>query len=187
MVVSDYRLAGRQICLRGSMDKFDASHSLDLEISNTFDYPGKMQLNRYDTFERVFMAKQKKNLLIMSLSPISPLIMLLDSSGVESDQFLRLQRKAVEETGTALKSVRHTAKLLVCWDYVNLVLVRSFINCQMYTHRSPTITWAILFASLVYYRTSKIASCLALPTFPTSSGVSPDSSSGWLKWLDRTF
>lgn len=51
MVVVDPRLKGRKICIRPSMNKFDAPDSLDIEIAGSFERPLKMHLNRCVTLQ----------------------------------------------------------------------------------------------------------------------------------------
>ncbi|PCH33549.1 RdRP-domain-containing protein [Wolfiporia cocos MD-104 SS10] len=87
MLSVDYRLRGREICIRNSMLKFDAPNSLEVEIAQSFDKPGKYFLNR-------------------------PLIMLLEGLGVPADVFLMLQEQAVRETQAAMNSLETAARLL---------------------------------------------------------------------------
>ncbi|PCH33560.1 RdRP-domain-containing protein, partial [Wolfiporia cocos MD-104 SS10] len=87
MLSVDYRLRGREICIRQTMLKFDAPTSLMIEIAQSFDKPGKYFLNR-------------------------PLIMLLEGLGVPGEVFLTLQEQAVRDTRRALNSLETAARLL---------------------------------------------------------------------------
>jgi hypothetical protein len=69
------------------MEKFDAPDSLDIEIAKAFDKPTPGFLNR-------------------------PLIMLLETLGLEKDIFLELQRKAVKATEDAVESLATASSLL---------------------------------------------------------------------------
>ncbi|KAJ1311089.1 hypothetical protein OPQ81_009592 [Rhizoctonia solani] len=87
MLAIDYRLEGSVICVRKSMDKFD-SPSLDVEVARAFDRPGRCFLNR-------------------------PLIMILETANkVQTDIFLTLQAKAVEETRESMRYFDTAADLL---------------------------------------------------------------------------
>jgi RNA-dependent RNA polymerase len=83
----DYTRSGDQVCIRGSMEKFDAPDSLDIEIAKAFDKPTPGFLNR-------------------------PLIMLLETLGLEKDIFLELQREAVKVTEDAIESLVTASSLL---------------------------------------------------------------------------
>jgi RNA-dependent RNA polymerase len=87
MLSVDHELEGPVICVRESMDKFDAPHSLDIEIAGYFDKPGPMFLNR-------------------------PLIAILETLGVPPSAFMELQQKALKETEEALSSIGSSAQLL---------------------------------------------------------------------------
>lgn len=86
MLSVDYRLAGRQVCLRPSMIKFDAPNSLDIEIARAFYKAGPFYLNR-------------------------PLIMVLEDSGVPYEVFKKLQDDAVEQAQSAVDSLEKAARL----------------------------------------------------------------------------
>jgi RNA-dependent RNA polymerase len=83
----DYTRSGDQVCIRDSMEKFDAPDSLDIEIVKSFDRPTPGFLNR-------------------------PLIMLLETLGLEKDIFLKLQRAAVKATEDAIESLATASSLL---------------------------------------------------------------------------
>ena len=83
----DYTRSGDQVRIRDSMEKFDAPDSLDIEIARAFDRPTPGFLNR-------------------------PLIMLLETLGLEKEIFLELQRKAVRVTEDAIKSLATASSLL---------------------------------------------------------------------------
>jgi len=83
----DYTRSGDRVCIRDSMEKFDAPDSLDIEIAKAFDKPTPGFLNR-------------------------PLIMLLETLGLEKDIFLELQRAAVSATEDAIESLVTAAPLL---------------------------------------------------------------------------
>ncbi|KAJ3488452.1 hypothetical protein NLI96_g2800 [Meripilus lineatus] len=87
MLSVDHRLSGRAICLRPSMIKFEAPHSLDVEIVRAFDKPGLFYLNRY-------------------------LIMILEGLGVRFEVFHELQKAAVAETNRSKESLSRAARLL---------------------------------------------------------------------------
>ncbi|KIO28063.1 hypothetical protein M407DRAFT_231286 [Tulasnella calospora MUT 4182] len=87
VVSVDYRLKGRLIQVRPSMDKFDAPHSLGIEISEAFNHPSAMYLNR-------------------------PLIMLLDNLGVKSSAFVKLQDEAIATAQGALNHIDDSATLM---------------------------------------------------------------------------
>lgn len=82
MVSVDYQLSGRQLCLRQSMIKFEATHSAQLEIVAAFTSPGKFYLNR-------------------------PLIMMLEDLHITGgyDVLKRLQNAVVKQTEDALKGL----------------------------------------------------------------------------------
>ncbi|KZV93847.1 RdRP-domain-containing protein [Exidia glandulosa HHB12029] len=79
MIYVDPRLDGRVLCLRPSMNKFDAPDSLDIEVSNV-PRASAMYLNR-------------------------PLVMVLEDLGVRLATFLRLQQEEMEKTLDAAKSI----------------------------------------------------------------------------------
>jgi RNA-dependent RNA polymerase len=87
----DYTRTGDQVYIRDSMEKFDAPDSLDIEIAKAFDKPTPGCLNR-------------------------PLIMLLETLGLEKDIFLELQRAAVKMTEGAIKSLDTASSLLDAHD-----------------------------------------------------------------------
>ncbi|KAI9062979.1 RdRP-domain-containing protein [Trametes sanguinea] len=87
MLSVDYTLSGRAILLRPSMVKFEAPHSLTVEIARAFDKPGMYYLNR-------------------------PLIMLLDGLGVPHEVFLTLQDNAVQDVQGSVESLERSARLL---------------------------------------------------------------------------
>ncbi|KAH9946766.1 RNA dependent RNA polymerase-domain-containing protein [Amylocystis lapponica] len=87
MLSVDYKLSGREICLRPSMIKFEAPHSLEIEIARAFDRPGKYYLNR-------------------------PLIMLLEGLGVPYEVFKSLQDDAVEDAQNSVLSLERAARML---------------------------------------------------------------------------
>ncbi|CUA73902.1 hypothetical protein RSOLAG22IIIB_01423 [Rhizoctonia solani] len=87
MLAIDHRLEGSVICVRKSMDKFD-SPSLDVEVARAFDRPGRCFLNR-------------------------PLIMILETANkVQTDIFLTLQARAVEDTRDSMRHFHTAAELL---------------------------------------------------------------------------
>jgi RNA-dependent RNA polymerase len=87
MISVDYELEGHIVCVRPSMDKFDGRNSRDIEIANVLDRPLRMYLNR-------------------------PLIAILETLGVPADEFVRLQRMAIEATRNAAVSISASAELL---------------------------------------------------------------------------
>ncbi|KAG9002982.1 hypothetical protein FRB90_011273 [Tulasnella sp. 427] len=88
VVSVDYKLKGKRLIrVRPSMDKFDAPHSLGIEISEAFNKPSRMYLNR-------------------------PLIMLLDTLGVTHAAFIRLQDAALEDAKDALNHPDSSAMLM---------------------------------------------------------------------------
>ncbi|KAF9458199.1 RNA-directed RNA polymerase 2 [Collybia nuda] len=87
MLSVDYRLQGRAICIRPSMNKFNAPDTRDIEIARAFDRPGPYFLNR-------------------------PLIMLLEGLGIGYDVFKELQDRAVQETQRSTESFPEFARLL---------------------------------------------------------------------------
>ncbi|KDQ20445.1 hypothetical protein BOTBODRAFT_124037 [Botryobasidium botryosum FD-172 SS1] len=87
MLSVDYKMKEPTLCVRPSMDKFDAPNSRDIEIARAFDKPGPMYLNR-------------------------PLIMILDTLGVPTHVFSRLQKIAVEDTKAAVGQLERAARLL---------------------------------------------------------------------------
>ncbi|KAG8907193.1 hypothetical protein FRC01_007777, partial [Tulasnella sp. 417] len=91
VVSVDYRLEGRLIRLRPSMNKFDAPHSLGLEISEAFNRPNRMFLNR-------------------------PLIMLLDTLGVNHSVFVKLQNEELENAQAALNHPDDSANLMETYE-----------------------------------------------------------------------
>ncbi|CAE6521754.1 unnamed protein product [Rhizoctonia solani] len=87
MLAIDHTLEGSVICVRKSMDKFD-SPSLDVEVARAFDRPGRCFLNR-------------------------PLIMILETANkVQTDIFLALQARAVEDTRDSMRYFHTAADLL---------------------------------------------------------------------------
>lgn len=87
MVVVDPTLKGRIICLRPSMQKFDAPDSLTLDIAFAFDRPLPAFLNR-------------------------PLIKILEDLGVSSRAFTSLQSQAVGTVEASRTSLTSAATLL---------------------------------------------------------------------------
>lgn len=87
MLSVDYTLEGRIICLRRSMIKFEAPHSMVVEVARAFDRPGKYYLNR-------------------------PLIMLLEGLGVPYEVFQKLQDDAVQHVEESRGSLETAARLL---------------------------------------------------------------------------
>lgn len=87
MLSIDYSLEGRAICIRPSMIKFEAPHSMEIEIARAFDRPGAYFLNR-------------------------PLIMLLENLGVPYEVFKFFQDKAVRETRQTSDSLAQAAMSL---------------------------------------------------------------------------
>jgi len=83
----DYTRSGDQVFIRDSMEKFDAPDSLDIEIAKAFDKPTPGFLNR-------------------------PLIMLLETLGLEKDVFLVLQNAAIQATEEAIESLITASSLL---------------------------------------------------------------------------
>ena len=83
----DYTRSGDQVRIRDSMEKFDAPDSLDIEIARAFDRPTPGLLNR-------------------------PLIMLLETLGLEKEIFLELQREAIRATEEAVESLATASSLL---------------------------------------------------------------------------
>lgn len=83
----DYTRSGDQVYIRDSMEKFDAPDSLDIEIAKSFDRPTPGFLNR-------------------------PLIMLLETLGLEKGIFLELQRTAVKTTEDAVESLGTASELM---------------------------------------------------------------------------
>ncbi|KAG8970905.1 hypothetical protein FRC05_011673 [Tulasnella sp. 425] len=92
VVSVDYRLQGKRLIqLRESMKKFDAPHSRGIEISEAFNRPSPMYLNR-------------------------PLIMLLDTLGVKKSAFVKLQDEAIEKTQVALNHPESSAYLMEMYE-----------------------------------------------------------------------
>ncbi|KZT74695.1 RdRP-domain-containing protein [Daedalea quercina L-15889] len=87
MLSVDHCLTGLAVGLRPSMTKFDAPHSLSIEIARAFDRPSKYYLNR-------------------------PLIMLLEGLGTPYGVFQRLQDDAVRDAQRATASLDQAAHLL---------------------------------------------------------------------------
>lgn len=87
MLSVDYGSNDSAICLRPSMEKFDAPDSLDIEVAGTFERPGPMYLNR-------------------------PLIMVLETLGVPIQAFMTLQANVVADIKLAPHSLKNSAKLL---------------------------------------------------------------------------
>ncbi|TCD63395.1 hypothetical protein EIP91_005603 [Steccherinum ochraceum] len=87
MLSVDHTLAGRAICIRPSMIKFDAPNSREIEIAHAFDRPGPLYLNR-------------------------PLIMILEALGVPYEAFHELQNAAVADAQRSVQSVGRSAELL---------------------------------------------------------------------------
>lgn len=87
MIVVDPTLAGKVLCLRPTMQKFDAPDSLTLDIALAFDHPLPAYLNR-------------------------PLIKILEDLGVPAEAMLKLQRNAVGTVEASTRSVRGAALLL---------------------------------------------------------------------------
>ncbi len=87
MLSVDYALTGRTVLLRPSMIKFDAPHSLTIDIARAFDRPGTYYLNR-------------------------PLIMLLEGLGVRCEVFEELQNNAVRDAKRSIESLESSARLL---------------------------------------------------------------------------
>ncbi|KAG9045507.1 hypothetical protein FS837_006169 [Tulasnella sp. UAMH 9824] len=91
VVSVDYTMKGRMIRVRPSMDKFDAPHSLGIEISEAFNRPSPMYLNR-------------------------PLIMLLDTLGVKDSAFVKLQDEAIQTAQAALSHPDSSATLMEMYE-----------------------------------------------------------------------
>lgn len=94
MLSVDYKASDSAICLRPSMEKFDAPDSLDIEVAGTFERPGPMYLNR-------------------------PLIMVLETLGVSIDAFMHLQAQVVADIKIAPTSLTGSAKLLQTYGLGN--------------------------------------------------------------------
>ncbi|ORY85390.1 RNA dependent RNA polymerase-domain-containing protein [Leucosporidium creatinivorum] len=89
MISVDRTLKGRQLCLRPSMQKFDASDSLTLDIAQAFDRPLPAFLNR-------------------------PLIKILEDlgDGTSSQAIMAIQQQAVKDVEAARSSLVDAAGLL---------------------------------------------------------------------------
>lgn len=87
MLSVDHRLAGRAICLRPSMIKFEAPDSMHIEVARAFNRPGSFYLNR-------------------------PLIMIMEHLGVPYEVFQELQDAAVRDAQSAVESLEKAARLL---------------------------------------------------------------------------
>lgn len=88
MLSVDYRLPGRQICLRQSMVKFEGQNSMHVEIVAAFTSPGKFYLNR-------------------------PLVMMLEDLKIFGGYNIlkKLQNAVVEQTRRAMRSLQDAASL----------------------------------------------------------------------------
>lgn len=87
MVSVDGTLRGRRLCIRPSMEKFEAPHSLTLDIAQAFDRPLPAFLNR-------------------------PLIQILEDLGSDASAVMAIQRRAVEDVESARSSLLKAANLL---------------------------------------------------------------------------
>ncbi|KAK4703609.1 proteasome activator subunit 4, partial [Phenoliferia sp. Uapishka_3] len=87
MLAVDERLSGRKICIRPSMEKFDALDSLTLDVAGAFTKPLPAFLNR-------------------------PLIKILEDLGVNPEIFLDLQLRAISTVQAAKTSPLDAAFLL---------------------------------------------------------------------------
>ena len=87
MLSVDYKLKGDVVQLRESMIKFEAPHSTDVEIAQSFVRPSKYYLNR-------------------------PLIMLLEGLGIPYSVFKDLQDAAVRDVNEAAESLKNAADTL---------------------------------------------------------------------------
>ena len=87
MLSVDYQLKGLTVALRPSMIKFEAPHSLSIEIARAFDKPSRYLLNR-------------------------PQIMLLENLGVPYEVFKALQDTAVRDVQRAVDSLDMAAHTL---------------------------------------------------------------------------
>ncbi len=103
VVVVDPELQGRQLCLRPSMNKFYSESSWNLEISKSFDRPSKAHLNR-----SIHIVLYNRKLILL----LRPLIMLLETNGIERDIFLNLQRAAVQEAHVVTDTPGDFARLI---------------------------------------------------------------------------
>lgn len=86
MLAVDPKLIGRQVCIRPSQEKFEAS-SLTLDVAEAFTSPRPAFLNR-------------------------PLIQILEALGVREKPLLHLQRQAVTDVEGSRHSARAVGKLL---------------------------------------------------------------------------
>jgi len=104
MIYVDPTLEGRTLCLRPSMQKFDAPDSLDIEIAN-IPRPSSMYLNRY--------VKQRDHRTRISFEFIfRPLVMVLEDIGVRLQTFLTLQQDTMDDTLKSTKDIRRFRMLL---------------------------------------------------------------------------
>ena len=87
MLSVDHKLEGLTVALRPSMIKFEAPHSLSIEIARAFDRPSRYLLNR-------------------------PQIMLLEGLGVPYEVFKKLQDDAVRDVNHAVDSLDMAAHTL---------------------------------------------------------------------------
>ncbi|KAG8896604.1 hypothetical protein FRB99_008802, partial [Tulasnella sp. 403] len=86
VVSVDYKLQGRQLCIRPSMRKFEAPNT-EIEISEAFDTPIPFHLNR-------------------------PLIMLLDTLGVKALPFTKYLNKELDDIHNMLGAPNRSASLM---------------------------------------------------------------------------
>lgn len=87
MLLVDPALTGRKVCIRPSMEKFEAPDALDLEIAEVFNSPKAFFLNR-------------------------PYINLLGDRGVPTHAFLQLQRRHVAALETKSRTLAGMAEVL---------------------------------------------------------------------------
>lgn len=88
MLSVDYKLAGRAVCIRPSMVKFNSPHN-EIEVATVVDKPGRFYLNR-------------------------PLIMLLEglSAAGGYEVFKMLQGNVIRDTKQAAKSLKSAAEMI---------------------------------------------------------------------------
>jgi RNA-dependent RNA polymerase len=87
MLSIDHTLIGSVVCVRPSMDKFDAPNSLSIEVAEVVTTPKRVYLNQ-------------------------DLISVLETLGVQPSVFLALQQQAVAATKAAEDSFFAAAKML---------------------------------------------------------------------------
>lgn len=108
MVGIDERLEGIKMCLRPSMNKFQALDKdvAPIEIARWFDKPGTSYLNRYVLFMHTLSIRGDGSAVRRSL------VMILEDRGVDKEVFVKLQELAVNEVLTASDSIDGAVRLL---------------------------------------------------------------------------